>query len=263
MLDKETLALLEENLLQNGVRDPIVLWNNTLIDGHNRYAISLKHGLSFNTVSMDFDSRDEVLIWIISTQVSRRNLSPIQLSYFRGLHYRADKRVQGANNQFSDESENRQNDGFIKKSTAKRLSEQYRVSPRTIERDSRVAEAISAIGEASLEAKRSILSGVTGITRKQLKELLAGSDEDIRETASRIDDGTFEKPKPDRSRSSEADSSADSGNVEKNPLNADIIKTTGDFHSSFLRLTMDTDTAGLKAALRTHINALEEFYSRM
>ena len=41
----------------------------------------------------EFVLRDEALIWIISTQVARRNLTPIQLSYFRGVHYNADKRV--------------------------------------------------------------------------------------------------------------------------------------------------------------------------
>lgn len=44
------------------------------------------------TVTKDFSSKDEVLIWIITTQVARRNLSPRLLSYYRGLHYRADKK---------------------------------------------------------------------------------------------------------------------------------------------------------------------------
>ena len=39
-LDPRTYLELEENLLQNGCRDAIVLWNGILIDGHNRYAIA-------------------------------------------------------------------------------------------------------------------------------------------------------------------------------------------------------------------------------
>jgi len=38
-LDKDTYAMLEENLLKNGCRDSIVLWGDILIDGHNRYEI--------------------------------------------------------------------------------------------------------------------------------------------------------------------------------------------------------------------------------
>jgi len=81
------------------------------------------------------------LIWIVSTQISRRNLSPIQLSYFRGLHYLADKRIQGTYSRNSSGNENRQNVGF-QESAAKRLAEKYRVASRTIERDARIAKAI-------------------------------------------------------------------------------------------------------------------------
>jgi len=85
LLDKETYALLEENILENGIRDALVVWGDILIDGHNRYNIALEHGLPFRTVSMDFDTRDDALIWIISTQVSRRNLLPLQLAFFEGF----------------------------------------------------------------------------------------------------------------------------------------------------------------------------------
>ena len=35
-LDKETYALLEENILENGCRDALTLWDGILIDGFNR-----------------------------------------------------------------------------------------------------------------------------------------------------------------------------------------------------------------------------------
>ena len=75
-LDKETYALLEENLLQNGCRDSLILWGNTLIDGHNRFEICTKHGIPFNTMDKDFETREDVIIWMVSTQISRRNLTP-------------------------------------------------------------------------------------------------------------------------------------------------------------------------------------------
>jgi len=88
-LDKETYALLEANIIENGCRDALVLWNGTiLIDGYNRYAICTAHDIPFKTVNREFNSRDEVLIWIISNQVSRRNLTQMQLSHYRDLHYR-------------------------------------------------------------------------------------------------------------------------------------------------------------------------------
>lgn len=66
---------LEENILRDGIQDPLKVWNGILIDGHNRYEIAQAHGLEFKTVEMQFDSRDDVIIWIIKNQFGRRNLS--------------------------------------------------------------------------------------------------------------------------------------------------------------------------------------------
>ena len=66
---------LEESILKEGCRDSIVTWNGTIIDGHNRYKICVKHNIPFKTVQKDFESKDEVLLWMIDNQKSRRNLT--------------------------------------------------------------------------------------------------------------------------------------------------------------------------------------------
>ena len=132
-LDKDTYESFEADLIQNGCRDAIVLWNGILIEGHHRYDICAKHDIAFSTVFREFNSREEVLIWIISDQVSRRNLTPIQLSHYRGVHYRAEKIIvtnKDGKNQYSEVV--RHNDEQPKKqSTVARLSEKYRVSAKT------------------------------------------------------------------------------------------------------------------------------------
>ena len=230
-LDSETLAWLEESLLEYGCMNPLVLWGDILIDGHNRYEIIKKHDLPFNTISMEFDSRDDVIIWIISTQVARRNLNQIQLSYYRGLHYSADKRVQGTNNQFVQESE-KAHSGPFHSNTAERLAEQYNVSRNTIKRDSEFADAINSIGEISPEAKRRILSGSSGITRKHLKTLVQGAEDDIREVAENIENGTFERKFFTRDEPQGIDFPNRLINTEDNPLSESIIK----LQMSFLRI---------------------------
>lgn len=74
-LAPEELSQLETNILADGCRDPLVAWNGTLIDGHNRYAICQKHGIKFQTVAMDFEDEDAAKVWIIRHQFGRRNLS--------------------------------------------------------------------------------------------------------------------------------------------------------------------------------------------
>ena len=41
---------LERSILAEGCRDALVLWGDVLVDGHNRFGICQKHGLTFNTV---------------------------------------------------------------------------------------------------------------------------------------------------------------------------------------------------------------------
>lgn len=70
----EEKKMLEESILNEGCRDAIVLWGDTIIDGHNRYEICTKYGIPFETVKREFENRNEVIEWIIKNQFGRRNL---------------------------------------------------------------------------------------------------------------------------------------------------------------------------------------------
>lgn len=74
---KEDYDRLEESLLKDGCRDPLILWGNTLVDGHNRYEICTKHNIEFETIQKDFDDRNEAKIWMIENQLARRNVSTV------------------------------------------------------------------------------------------------------------------------------------------------------------------------------------------
>lgn len=67
---------LEESILREGCRDPILLWDNVIIDGHNRHEICSKHEVRFNTKRITFESDVHARVWIRRTQLKeRRNLS--------------------------------------------------------------------------------------------------------------------------------------------------------------------------------------------
>ena len=74
-LSEEEFNLLESNCIENGIQDSLKTWNGILIDGHNRYEIAQKHGLSFKTEEMEFSGRTDAKLWIIKNQLGRRNLS--------------------------------------------------------------------------------------------------------------------------------------------------------------------------------------------
>lgn len=75
-LTKEEFAQLEENCVSEGIRDALITWNGTLIDGHNRLKIATEHDLPFEEKEMHFKDKDEAKLWIIDNQLGKRNLIP-------------------------------------------------------------------------------------------------------------------------------------------------------------------------------------------
>lgn len=73
-LTSDEYSGLEKSLLDDGCRDSLVLWGDTLIDGHNRYEICTKYHIPYETVQRDFESRQSAIEWIILNQFGRRNL---------------------------------------------------------------------------------------------------------------------------------------------------------------------------------------------
>ena len=61
-LSAEEKAQLEANCLADGIKHPIITWQGTIIDGHNRWDIVQAHGLDYQTDEMQFDSEDDVCL---------------------------------------------------------------------------------------------------------------------------------------------------------------------------------------------------------
>jgi len=251
-LDVQAFCSLEEDILKYGCMNPLVLWNGILIDGYNRYTIVQKHNLPFNTISLEFDSRDEVIIFMIKLQIDRRNLSPMQLTYYRGMHYNLEKKLQGGDRHTQNNSKG-QNDP-LNGNTANRLSEEYRVSPRTIKRDGQISDVIIAIGKESPDAKSEILSGKTRISRKQLREMADGAEEDVGAIAAQIADGTFESGRSVTSKSSKESSD------DIQPWEKEFARMTDEFRQTLRTHAQTDDTSSVKTALREYITVLEELY---
>ena len=98
VLTNDEYAQLEENILSEGlILTPLVVWDGTIIDGHNRYKIAQAHpGIEFRTHEKHFESRYEALSWICKNQLGRRNLTPQDKKYLVGKRYEAEKKANGA-----------------------------------------------------------------------------------------------------------------------------------------------------------------------
>ena len=79
-LTSEEFKQLERNILEEGIRDPLVTWNGILVDGHNRYRIATEYDIDFVTVEKEFPDMNAVKEWMINNQFGRRNLNNYQRS---------------------------------------------------------------------------------------------------------------------------------------------------------------------------------------
>lgn len=141
--------LLEKDILANGCRDPLCIWEGYIVDGHNRYEICTKHGIEFTTVELQLKDEEDAKRWIITNQLSRRNLGFIQAAYLRGCHYRTVRAV------------NEINGG----NTQKQVAELFNVSVATIRSDGELADAIDRLCD---EGRLYVLRHSTIATRQQI-----------------------------------------------------------------------------------------------
>lgn len=73
---------LQNDILEHGILSPIILWGETIVDGHNRYEIALANKIpesDIPTKKIIFQNKAEAFKWIINHQGNRRNLTKSQL----------------------------------------------------------------------------------------------------------------------------------------------------------------------------------------
>lgn len=70
---------LEQSLLTDGFKGaPIMVWGDIIVDGHNRYDICQKHNIPFDVKNLEFESKEEAILWMVRQQIGRRTLTPLQ-----------------------------------------------------------------------------------------------------------------------------------------------------------------------------------------
>lgn len=148
-LSVEERAQLEQNIQRDGCRDPLVVWQGLLLDGHNRYEICETLGTPYHTVSIELDDREAAADWIDTNQLGRRNLTPDQASLLRGRRF----------NRIKDREREPSGQFVRKEQTAETLAAQHGVTERTIRRDADFAEAVETLKPHVPDIEQRVMSG--------------------------------------------------------------------------------------------------------
>ena len=146
-LKDEEYERLDASIQADGIRDPIILWGTTIVDGHNRYEIAQRRGISFQTVQKEFEDEDDACIWIIENQIGKRNLSIVEHSFKLGELYKLKRKKHGGDRR-SEEFSSAQNAHLIKDTTAETVAKEQNINQATVRR---AADFHTAVTDNAIE----------------------------------------------------------------------------------------------------------------
>ena len=156
-LTPEEKRQLEENMVAEGCRDALVVWEGIILDGHNRFEICQRLDISYQTVEIELPDREAAADWIDRNQLGRRNLTADQMSLLRGRLYNRAKKTKAEAGAIGGLSKG-QNDTCLP-STAESLGIEHGVSLATIKRDGQLADAVEKVKPYVPDIVSRVMSG--------------------------------------------------------------------------------------------------------
>lgn len=154
---------LESAILEQGCISPLILWDGQIIDGHNRFGICEKNGVLYETRELTFADEEEALTWMLRNQLGRRNLTANQKTLYIGQLYNSRKRNVGGQTGNQNAGKNVDSAGPDASTenesvtltisfsddppidTARAIAEETKVSPSTVVRAAKVADAFDKL----------------------------------------------------------------------------------------------------------------------
>ena len=204
-LTSEEYKQLEKNIVENGFdrNFPIMEWQGFIVDGHNRYDICKKHNIEPIIGTLAYETKEEVMEWMLDIQLGRRNLTPIQkiaiTEKYRPIYEKQAKenqRLASGGDRKSDKYI-RENQGMVKlpdldkqinPTTSEKLASIANVSEKTYRMGAKI------LNSGNEKLKQEVLSGEKSINAGY-KEL-TGKKENKKEEAKNEIPSTFQIQPP-------------------------------------------------------------------
>ena len=191
---------LRDNILADGeVYEPIITWNGTIIDGHNRWRIIQEHWDvlkdKYHTREMNFPDQWAAFDWMYRKQLGRRNLTEEQRAYMIGKMYDARKHgVGGQAGNTNAQKRTGHDDPIVFSANApgrtdEEIGAELGIGSRTVRRANEFSQGVDALREVSPDAAEKILSGEAEVSWKDIRAIPKLEPEMVREMADAIVNG--------------------------------------------------------------------------
>lgn len=204
----EEFRQLEENILTaREVYEPLVVWDGTLVDGHNRWKVIQKHSditLKWSVRHMDFPDKWAAFEWMYKNQLGRRNLTNEQRAYTVGKMYEARKKSNGAPVGNTNAAKQRdQNGPVVYRRSYEQIADELNLGENTVKRAEKFAKGVDALREINPAAADKVLEGKAKITRDEVAALAKSEPDIIEAFAQAVNEGKKPERKPRKPKTEE------------------------------------------------------------
>lgn len=183
---------LKNSIISQGCREPIIIWNGYIVDGHNRYEICSTLRIPFETKKADFESKDVAIAWICLNQLKRTDLTEEMRHYLIGKQYESERAaywysVDNTPIQPGEGNKVIMTRTAVRQMFSGRIAEENNISKGTVEKYARYARALDAIADKHPEFVKKVLQGQYKISHDNIAELSKLTPAELRKVQARIE----------------------------------------------------------------------------
>ena len=161
-LSPEEERRLENSLIREGCKEPIAVWHGCILDGHKRYEICSYEEMEYETVEMDFATKDEALLWVCKKRLFTAKPNSVAFRYLLGKRYDLEREMYKKNPE-------KVHITYMKKqdrvgAVCGTLAEETNMNPSTVQRYGILALQMDRIAEKDMTMFDAILAEKIPIT---------------------------------------------------------------------------------------------------
>lgn len=144
----------------------ILVYNDTIVDGYEKYDFAVKFGVPIKLISIPAYSFNEAVVWLCRTQLRRIDLTLMMRKYLIGRRSLAEQAIQ--NDELNGVSENTQSNNVILAPIRMRIAKEYNYCNRAVGAYEACARTIDMLFSIDRKLAVKLLNEETRILQKDL-----------------------------------------------------------------------------------------------
>ena len=193
---EEQQERLEQSILKDGCLEPIITWNDVIIDGHKRYLFCKDEGIDYVVREVFFPSRVKAMAWVCRRRTEGLKPGTPIYKYLHGKWFNC---LKPAYQELVDKNQidyTVDPDGRIR--IAKVIADDLGFNYSAVENNQVYANHIDKISRSAPDLFRAMMAGQIRVTIKEVRALSHGDAKVRRDLRNRLD--SDKEPKSNRGR---------------------------------------------------------------